>query len=277
MIFNSFDEVEKFTQSIFYPFMFLCFSYPFLVKLLESYMKNRNPIRYRNLEMLWNFVCSGLSIVGFMGVYNCVSILNHLVVRREFVCDSALDAISIFCLTKPLEFVDTLFLVLKKKEISTLHLWHHFSVSLYCYFSVYKIVMFGHYFASMNLIVHSVMYFYYGLMSLRMYWVRKFAIIITGMQILQMFVGTYITLEAYKSEYTVEYEKNNAFYGLIMYVSYLWLFLRFFGDRYNWNISQTGICLIYLVNIGLYMVLSINYFAIVIMTQIGLVVAELML
>ena len=277
MIFNNFDEVEELTQNIFYPFMLLCFSYPFLVKLLESYMKNRNPIRYRNLEMIWNFVCSGLSIIGFLGVYNCVSILNHLVVKREFVCNSAVNSISIFCLTKPVEFVDTIFLVLKKKKISTLHLWHHFSVSLYCYFSVYKIVMFGHYFAFMNLFVHSIMYFYYGLMSLRVYWISRFAMLITVMQILQMFVGTYIAVEGYKSKYTGEYEKNNAIYGVIMYVSYLWLFLQFFGKRYDWRISQTGICLIYLVNIGLYLSLSNNFFVIFLLTQAGLLAAELCL
>ena len=245
-MFSSFQEVESFTQSIAYPFLLLCFAYPAFIFYLQRTIVC--PKRYRLLEFSWNAFCSIFSLIGFLSIQKCSSIIDRTIVDLDDVCYPAMNAISLFCLTKPLEFIDTIFLVLKKKPVSTLHLWHHFSVAVYCYFSVYNVVRFGHIFAYMNLFVHAVMYSYYALMTAKQFWISRFAIVITTMQIAQMFVGTYISAKAMNMAPT-NYERVNAIGAIIMYTSYLYLFLEFFAKRYKMNIPYGKISFAYLFGV----------------------------
>ena len=245
-MFSSFYNVEQFTQSIAFPFLLLCFSYPFFIWYLQS--TTVNPKRYRKLEFCWNAFCSFFSLIGFLAIRQCPEILDHTVVDLDKVCYPAMNAISLFCLTKPLEFIDTIFLVLKKKPVSTLHLWHHFSVAIYCYFSVYRIVRFGHIFAYMNLFVHAIMYAYYALMTAKQFWISRFAIVVTCLQIAQMFVGTYVSAQGMHLSPTA-YERWNAVGAIFMYTSYLYLFLQFFANRYKINLPYGKISAAYLATV----------------------------
>lgn len=57
--------------------------------------------------------------------------------------------------------VDTVFLVLRKREVIFLHWFHHVTVLLYCWHAYHHSVAAGLWFATMNYSVHSIMYLYY--------------------------------------------------------------------------------------------------------------------
>jgi elongation of very long chain fatty acids protein 6 len=134
------------------------------------------------------------------------------------------------------ELLDTFFIVIHKKPLIFLHWYHHITVLLYCWHSYVTVSPPGIFFVAMNYSVHAIMYFYYFLMAMHIKpkWLNP--VVITMAQISQMVVGVAVTLAAlyYKmtsSSCAVLTKENNAA-ALIMYGSYLCLFLQFFVARY---------------------------------------------
>lgn len=117
-----------------------------------------------------------------------------------------------------------------------LHYYHHATVLLFCYYCVgYYRFSAGFCFGIVNAFVHTIMYFYYFLTELgcRPSW----AFAITAIQIAQMVVGivlntmwAYLWLSGKKCECTGP--KKVLIYTLVMYGSYLYLFVVFFLKRY---------------------------------------------
>lgn len=68
----------------------------------------------------------------------------------------------LFIYSKFVELVDTLWLAVKRRPLTTLHVWHHISVLLYCWHAYATRIGTGLWFAAMNYLVHSVMYAYFG-------------------------------------------------------------------------------------------------------------------
>jgi hypothetical protein len=138
------------------------------------------------------------------------------------------------------ELLDTFFIVIHKKKLILLHWYHHVSVLLYCWHSYVTKAPLGILFCVMNYGVHSIMYFYYFLMAMQ--WKPKWfnPVIITGAQISQMMVGVastaaanyllFVKLNPAEDVCYMGTENNVA--ALVMYGSYLLLFLQFFVGRY---------------------------------------------
>ena len=129
---------------------------------------------------------------------------------------------------------------------------------LYCWHAWAAYCLCGIIFAAMNLTVHASMYFFYALTAFG-YRPTKFAIFVTLGQIIQMVFGTAVALyigfhEAFvvrkKFTWSLQtpawvYDENavdasgecavnsaNAFFGALMYFSYLLFFLYFFYKAY---------------------------------------------
>lgn len=166
----------------------------------------------------------------------------------------------VFCLSKIPELLDTFFIVFRKKELITLHWYHHFTVMLFCWHSWATCTLTGLIFAAMNLSVHTVMYSFYFFTAMG-YRPTRFALFITLGQIIQMVVGTAVTMyivldktvwhpvqefdfslhipDWFTSEKPRVQEdgpchvsSGNALCGLIMYGSYLGFFVHFFYKAY---------------------------------------------
>lgn len=84
----------------------------------------------------------------------------------------------------------------------------------------------------MNYGVHAVMYFYYFLMAIKIR--PPWAMMVTALQISQMFVGVTFTILNFiyvgSDRCTISHSNNLAAFG--MYGSYLFLFMEFFISRY---------------------------------------------
>lgn len=148
-------------------------------------------------------------------------------------------------LTKYLEFIDTLFLVVKRKKIIFLHSYHHGATALLCYTQLIGKTSISWVVISLNLAVHVVMYFYYFLAArgIRVWWKQW----ITNGQITQFVLDlTFIYYAAF-----IKVRNDFGFFGcgdhtcidcvgttlatwagLSIISSYLLLFILFYIDIY---------------------------------------------
>jgi len=146
--------------------------------------------------------------------------------------------VNMFILSKYAELVDTLFLIVKNpfRAVPFLHYYHHATVLLFCWYCVgYYRFGVGFWFGMINASVHTIMYFYYFLAELG--YRPSWAFLITIIQISQMVAGIGLNIT-----WAVQWFKGEncectgprkvLVFTLVMYGSYLYLFVQFFKKRY---------------------------------------------
>jgi len=160
-------------------------------------------------------------------------------------------------MSKYFELVDTVFIVLRKRKLYFLHYIHHITALLYMWDAWCWESPAGIYYATMNYAVHAIMYSYYALAMVGT--VPSWGKYVTVLQILQMVGGTMIgvyslylsiaypwtgrystnlPLRAIElSEFTASgagcsLNTSNCFFSILMYVMFLYLFCKFFYDRF---------------------------------------------
>ena len=103
----------------------------------------------------------------------------------------------IFVCSKVVEFGDTIFIVLRKRPLTFLHVYHHVSVLLFCLHAFLACSAPERWFGVMNYVVHSFMYTYYFVRSLDIKTPKSISIAITTLQIAQMVMGSFVCVYAY--------------------------------------------------------------------------------
>lgn len=209
------------------------------------------------LVVTWNF---GLSLFSFAGLVYCVP---HLLLNDRSglltagfypsVCSHASAYgfgetgffVALFIYSKLAELLDTLWLLLRKSDVILLHWYHHVTVLLYCWHAYSVRIGTGLWYAAMNYSVHAIMYFYFGLTqtgkSGRLF-AKKFAMLITSLQLLQMVIGILVTVASmvyHANGRTCYVSLFNSALGLVMYSSYFVLFLQLFLNHYVFS-KKTG-------------------------------------
>jgi elongation of very long chain fatty acids protein 6 len=146
---------------------------------LQSFMKSRRAVDVpAELLFCWDAFWSVFSGLCFFDLLALVADSEYgwhsrICTDDEFLgvmasrpeAQVAMRARFLFIIAKLAELGDTLFIVLKKRQLIVLHYWHHVTVLLFCWQIAYAQPEGGDgtYFALMNAFVHMVMYGYYAL------------------------------------------------------------------------------------------------------------------
>merc|ERR1719461_1727830 len=192
------------------------------------------------LTFFWNlFFSLASSFFAWRILLDTRDFSKTLDVICEAQCRRPLSCVYVwgFCLSKIPELFDTLWLVVGKKNVRFLHWFHHITVMWFCWLAISFISWFGWAFAIMNLTVHSIMYMWYALAAADG-WLgsglrpgRSLSQLVTVLQIAQMIAGTAICLYVnFKPDCENDIKAKRS--GLVMYLIYLVLFVKFFIQAY---------------------------------------------
>lgn len=216
----------------------------------RKYFEKRPAWNFRNTLAAWNLL---LSVFSFIGVLRMFPQLIHNMIHyslRDNLCESAFSLLgegsaglwcAFFVLSKFAELFDTAFIVVHKKPLLFLHWYHHITVLLNCWHTWRMETPTGLIFCAVNFAVHTIMYFYYFLMAVKLKPKWYNPVVITIAQIVQMVVGVGVCIRAWmylRVDDTCKADRSNIVLTLGMYASYLTLFLKFFFDRYVFKASS---------------------------------------
>ncbi len=220
----------------------LCVLYLMAVFLGRKWMHSRRPYSLRRELATWN---AGLAIFSFVAFVKVTPFLLEKLSEEGFsssVCSHAKDRqtilwITIITLSKVVEFGDTIFIVLRKSPLIFLHWYHHATVCFYGWYgaSINITDSPGHWFGWMNCGVHSVMYTYYSIRAAGYRLPTAVSKCITILQLLQFIVGLICIMVAWWSLWNglpCNTSRIINQLGLLLYLSFLVLFLNFFYNRY---------------------------------------------
>ena len=143
-----------------------------------------------------------------------------------------------------------MFIVLRKKPLLFLHWYHHITVLIMCWYAYVTEAGNGYIFATMNSVVHTIMYLYFFLQTKK--WLPKNfpSWVITLAQIVQMILGTFVTMASIYyyifggQHYAPGSCHNHPIYlvmGGCIYLSYSYLFIKFACLRFIHKVSVEDI------------------------------------
>ncbi|KAI1287960.1 Elongation of very long chain fatty acids protein 6 [Halotydeus destructor] len=227
----------------------MCFKfsigYIIFVFLAKKFMENKKAYDLRVALILWS---SGLSLFSLYGAARVVPELlatlttsgwKASICNNDFLSDSRIEYVMyLFAWSKVFEFADTAFIIFRGKNLIFLHWYHHATALLYAW---YGYVDMGRpsspyrWMASMNYVVHFIMYGYYAISASGYRVPRSLAQAITSLQILQMVVAVVaishsLLLKASGDDCAVT--TGGLWLGLALYGSYAILFTHFFIKAY---------------------------------------------
>ena len=219
--------------------------YVIVIFAIKHLMTNRERFDLRVPLIAWNVFLAVFSIFGTMRtlpeilyVFRTHGLEYTLCNKDDFLYGVGGFWSLMFALSKFIELVDTLFIVLRKRPLIFLHWYHHATILAYCYYWYPEAPSSGRIFGGMNYFIHSIMYTYYSIMAMKIQLPKFLSKVITTLQITQMIVGLSICFYVTYKNYVVvngnvcHTSFENLRQSYIMYLSYFILFLHFFIQAY---------------------------------------------
>ncbi|CAF4712331.1 unnamed protein product, partial [Rotaria magnacalcarata] len=207
----------------------------------RSLMEKRERFELRLPLILWNVALASFSIFGMI---RCVPEMIYGIDKRGLqytICDNSNIYgvtgfwITIFCISKVPELIDTLFIVLRKQKLIFLHWFHHATVLVYAWYSYHDWTASGRWFVFLNYSVHALMYSYYAFRAMKFQIPKWISVTVTTFQLSQMVVGCFVNYKAYvykQNGAACDVAYANIFWSFVMYAVYFGLFLHFFFVSY---------------------------------------------
>jgi len=217
----------------------------------QKLMADRKPMKLRPLFMLHNILLStgSLWLLALM-----LEQVVPIIYRHGFfysICH--VDAwtpqmVTLYMVNyyfKYWELVDTCFLVVKKKSLQFLHVFHHTATAVLCYSQLNGRTSVSWFVIALNLMVHVVMYYYYFTTTMFPGYKPWYKRLLTSMQISQFVLDLGIVYFASYSYFAAEYTLNlptmgtctgtegAATFGCLLLTSYLLLFIAFYQKTYK--------------------------------------------
>jgi len=218
---------------------------PFLMK--HATLRKTIQAHIKPYMIGWNLFLCILSIFMFVGIGVPTLFFYHYEGYWGVVCNGWENVIppmgshifwtATFGYSKFLELLDTLFLILKNPErpVPFLHWYHHFSVLYFTWYAANWKLSSGLLFSLVNSLVHSFMYWYYFQKErgIDPTWAKP----LTVAQILQMVFGLFLNIVWFVGvsngfECACVKPKTLTIMGVTIYASYLFLFMKYFLERY---------------------------------------------
>uniref|UniRef100_A0A7S4L885 Elongation of fatty acids protein n=1 Tax=Paramoeba aestuarina TaxID=180227 RepID=A0A7S4L885_9EUKA len=152
----------------------------------------------------------------------------------------------VFAVSKYVELFDTIILILKDpgRKLLFLHWYHHITVLIFTWYGELYFLSVGYQYVMANAFVHLLMYFYYFLAELGVKPGLPWQIGMTSIQILQMVYGigcSAIWVKMYLDGWNCSCDRPHLVIigGSLIYISYFYLFLTMFFERYVWGKKKT--------------------------------------
>jgi len=221
------------------------FIYLFVILLGQKLMSFRSSgFSVSFLAQCHNLILCLMSLIMFLGAV--IGVFKHAkkATLFEFMCSADPEPMKgylaywmyIFYVSKFYEYLDTVILVLKKKELRLLHLWHHFVVGFLAFSWIPGKWFFSWIALFQNSLVHVFMYYYYFVsqaFGMRPFWGRY----ITQGQILQ-FMNVFVCIWIW-FYYRLVKGKNcvgdipTIVFAQGVNISFLFLFIQLYRSSYN--------------------------------------------
>uniref|UniRef100_T1KD01 Elongation of very long chain fatty acids protein n=1 Tax=Tetranychus urticae TaxID=32264 RepID=T1KD01_TETUR len=138
--------------------------------------------------------------------------------------------------SKLLEFCDTMFIILRKRPLTFLHVYHH-SLTAFCAFYFWHTGLpMNRWTITMNFIVHSLMYTYFSVHAMGYSIPQYIPIMVTTLQISQMVAGcgacSYALYSKVFNHSCKLYHGQHIAICQLTYISYAILFAKIFHSKY---------------------------------------------
>lgn len=229
--------------------IYMALLYVLVIYSTRHYMRDRKPFQIRKVVLTWNIALALFSTWGM-----CRAVPETIFLLRNYglfvaLCNANQNAIMgfwawSFTLSKAIELIETLFIVLMKRPVTPLQTIHH-TITLVSSWYYYKYQpSLGRVSIVTNFTVHAFMYTYFALKTAKVYVPDLCSKVITLIQILQMVVGLSLSVMTFWYITTASYCHTPVFLpfmGLIVYSSFLYLFLNFYLNRYRKSIAKKDV------------------------------------